>query len=241
MLSNTKGIVLQYLKYSESSIITRIFTEEFGLQSYIVKGVRSKRSKFRLALFQPLTLLDIVAYHKDSQSLHHLKEVSVAFPYQHIPQDVVKGAVLLFLNEILIKSLREEHPDKALFNWLFDALTWFDLTDKKITHFHLLLMIQLSRFLGFYPKKTRLTQQPYFDLQGGEFTEYEPHHPDYLSGILVQKLEDLLNCNFESIESLEITKKERMTLLDAMVVYYRLHVPGFGEVKSLEILKSILA
>jgi DNA repair protein RecO (recombination protein O) len=166
----------------------------------------------------------------------------VAFPYQHIPQDVAKSTVLLFLTEILYKSLREEHPDKALFNWLFDALVWFDLTDKKITHFHLLLLIQLSRFLGFYPRKTTPSRQSYFDLQGGEFKGgAAPQHPDYLSGILVEKLEDLLNCTFESIETLEIRKKERMALLNALVSYYRLHIPGFGEVKSLGILKTVLS
>ncbi len=240
MLSKTRGIVLQHFKYSESSIIAKVFTEEYGLQSYIVKGIRSKKSKVRLALFQPLTLLELVVYHRESQSLHHLKETSVAFPYQHIPEDVTKRSLLLFLNEILIKSLREESPDKALFNWLFNALTWLDLTDKKVMNFHLLLMIQMSRFLGFYPKKSLQTPSSVFDLQEGQLTDAAPEHPNYLSGRIVQQVEELLSCPFEEIESLTISRKERQELLDALIIYYRLHMPGFGEVKSVEVLKTIL-
>jgi DNA repair protein RecO (recombination protein O) len=240
MLNNTRGIVLQHFKYSESSIIAKIFTEEFGLQSYIVKGIRSKRSRARLALFQPLTLLDLVVYHKESKSLHHLKETSVAFAYQQIPGDVTRRSILLFLNEILFKSLREESPDKALFDWLFNTLTWLDLTDKKVMNFHLLFMIQLSRFLGFYPKRTLGEQPGVFDLQEGQLGKHKPEHPNFVSGIIVKRVEDLLNCPFEEIESLTITGEERRKLIDILVLYYRLHLPGFGEVKSVEVLKTIM-
>ena len=240
MLSNTRGIVLKHYKYSESSIIAKIFTEEFGLQSYIIKGVRSKRSKARLALFQPLTLLDLVVDHRESKSLQHLRETGVAFPYQNIPDDVTKRSILMFLHEILFKSIREETPDKTLFNFLFNALTWLDLTDKKVINFHLLLMIQMSRFLGFYPKKIPGEKVTIFDLQEGQLTHSTPEHPNYLSGNVVQKVELILICTFEDIESIAITASERRELLDALVVYYRLHMPGFGEVKSVEVLKTIL-
>jgi DNA repair protein RecO (recombination protein O) len=241
MLSKTRGIVLQHYKYSESSIIARIFTEEFGLQSYIVKGVRSKKSRIRLALFQPLSLLDLVVYHRESKDLHNLKETSVAFPYHHVHQDVVKRSILMFLNEVLFKSLREESPDKALFNWLFNALTWLDLTDKNVVNFHLLFMIQLSRFLGFYPKRIQFYDAAVFDLQEGVLDNTLPEHPNYLTGTVVQKVEDLLDLSFEEIGELVMNSGERRQLLEGLITYYRLHMPGFGEVKSSEILKTILS
>ena len=239
MLSNTRGIVLQHYKYSESSIIAKIYTEEFGLQSYIVKGIRSKRSKTRLALFQPLTLLDLVVDYRESRSLQHLRETNVAFPYHHVHEDITKRAILLFIQEVLYKSLREENPDRELFGWLFNALTWFDLTDKRIANFHLLLMIQLSRFLGFYPKRKQQLQIYVFDLQEGQLTESIPEHPNYIRGPITGQVMDLLNCTFEDIDTLSINTGERRELMDALLLYFRLHVPGFGTLKSLEVLKAI--
>lgn len=241
MLYNSRGIVFKYFKYSESSIIARIFTEEFGVQSYIVKGVRSKRSKTRLALFQPLTLVDLVAFHKENKSINHLKEISVNYAFQSIPLEMEKRAVLFFIDELLYRSIQEETPNKELFNWLFDTLTWFDLNTNGTVNFHLVFMLQLSRFLGFYPKKTPGEKQSVFDLQEGQFTNVIPNHPQYISGTLVAKLELLYESTFENSQAFGISNNDRRKLLDILITYYQLHLPGFGEMKSLEVLKTILS
>lgn len=241
MLSNTRGIVFKYFKYSESSIIAKIFTEEFGLQSYIVKGIRSKSSKTKLALFQPLTLVDLVAIHKENKSLNHLKEISVNYAFQSIPIKMEKRSVLFFLDELLYRSIREETPNKDLFNWLFNTLTWYDLNTGGATNFHLVFMLQLSRFLGFYPKKTPGKKQSVFDLQEGQFSDAIPQHPQFITGILVEKLALLYVSPFEDSPSPDINNNERRKLLEILITYYRLHLPGFGEMKSIEVLKTILA
>lgn len=240
MLYNTRGIVFNFFKYSESSIIAKIFTEEFGLQSYIVKGVRSKHSKTKLALFQPLTLVDLVAFHKENKSINHLKEISVCYAYQSISLGMEKRSVLFFIDELLYRSIREETPNKELFDWLFNALTWFDLNATGTVNFHLVFMLQLSRFLGFYPKKTLRNKPSVFDLQEGQFTDVIPKDPQYITGILVTKLELLYESTFESSQSLDINNNDRRKLLDILITYYRLHLPGFGEMKSLEVLKTVL-
>jgi len=241
MQSTTRGIVFKYLKYSESSIIAKIYTESYGLQSYIVKGVRSKRSQTKLALFQPLTLIELVAFHKENKSIHHLKEVRLAYPYQSIPMEMEKRSVLFFLNELLYRSVKEETANTELFEWLFNTMTWFDLTTGKIHNFHLVFMLQLSRFLGFYPKNSPGKTQSVFDLQEGQFTDAIPSHPQFIQGKVVYRLEGLFASTFEDSQSLEITNSDRRKLLDILVMYYRLHLPGFGEMKSLEVLKTILA
>ena len=240
MLYTTRGIVFKYFKYSESSIIAKIFTEEFGLQSYIVKGVRSKRSKTRLALFQPLTLVDLVAFHKENKTINHLKEISVNYAFQSIPLEMEKRSILFFLNELLYRSIREETSDKELFNWLFNTLTWYDLNKGETINFHLVFMLQLSRFLGFYPKKTLGKNNIVFDLQEGQFTDVIPKDPQYISGTMVTKLELLYKSTFENSQSPEINNNDRRKLVDILITYYRLHLPGFGEMKSLEVLKTIL-
>lgn len=240
MLHKTKGIVFQYFNYSETSIIVRIFTEVFGLQSYIVKGIRSKQTKASLAYFQPLNLLELVVYQRENKSINHLKEVRAAFPYQSIPADMLKRSILFFLNELLTKSIREESANKPLFDWLYHSLTWLDLSEKNLVNFHLIFMLQLTRMLGFYPKKSKTADLSFFDLREGQFVNKTPDHPNFISGEEVFKFADLLETNLETPANIQLTTTERRKLLDALIVYYRLHLPGFGEMKSVKVLKEIL-
>lgn len=239
MNQSTRGIVLRYYPYSESSIIVKIFTESFGLQSYIVKGLRSKTSKTKLSLFQPLTLIEFVAHHKENKSLHHLREPRVEYHFHSIQTDPIKRSILFFLAELLYKSIRIEASDKQLFQWIHNAVTWFDLSDGKQQNYHLVFMFQLSRFLGFYPKYNPADRVLYFDLQEGKFCKEQPHHPQYVSGALVKKLADLCQSNIENSVVIKIDINERRQILDHLIIYYQLHLPGFGEMKSVEVLKTI--
>lgn len=239
MLQLTRGIVLKYYNYSESSIIAKIFTEEFGLQSYIIKGIHSKKSKTGLALFQPLTLIEFASNQKENKSIHHLTEPRVFFSYSHLYTDVTKRMLLIFLAELLYKSIKEESPDKALFDWLLKALTWLDLSDSKVTNYHLVFMIQYSRFLGFYPKTIK-EGNVFFNLQEGQFCQYQPEHPQCIAGQLAAQLYELCNSTFETSGEVKINTAERRKLIDILIAYYLLHLPGFKELKSIDVLKSVL-
>ena len=241
MLYHSRGIVFQQIKYAETSLIVKILTEELGVQSFIIKGAHSKRSRSKPALFQPLNLLNLVVDYKEGKSLHFLREITVAYNYQSIHSDIHKQSMLLFLTELLAKCLREESPDKSLFAWLFNALTWFDLSTGDNNHFHLIFMVQLSRFLGFYPKQEAQFAAAFFDLQEGRFTGQQPEHPDYVKQNLASKMAALLSSTFEEAGKLAFQNEERRAVLDTLLLFYRLHVPGFGELKSTEVLKTILS
>jgi DNA repair protein RecO (recombination protein O) len=240
MLHKTKGIVFQQTQYSETSLILKIYTADFGLQSYIVKGIRSKNSKTRLALFQPLNLLDLVVYHRENKTINFLREVKVDIPYQSIQVDMLKRSILLFLNELLVKSIKEESANKPLFDWLYHSLTWLDLSEKNLVNFHLIFMVQLTRMLGFYPKKSVTSDLSIFDLREGQFVNKAPEHPEFISGETATQFADLLKTTLETPANLQINTADRRKLLDALVVYYRLHIPGFTEMKSVKVLKEIL-
>jgi len=240
MLHKTKGIVFHHVQYSETSIIVKIFTEDFGLQSYIVKGIRSKHSKTKLALFQPLNLLDLIVYHRENKSINYLREVKVAFPYHSIPVDMLKRSILLFLDELLVKAVKEESANKSLFDWLYHSLTWLDLSDKNLVNFHLIFTLQLTRMLGFYPKRNTDNDWRVFDLREGNFSKKTPEHPEYISGEIAQKLANLLETTLETPANLQLSTAERRQLLDTLLAYYRLHIPSFGELKSVKVLKEIL-
>lgn len=241
MLHTTRGIIFQQTKYADASLIVKVYTEKLGLQSFMVKGIHSKKSKTRSALFQPLNLLNLVIDYREGKSLHFIREISVEYTYQSIPGNIVKSSILLFLNELLSRSIREETANEALFDWIFNALVWFDLSGQENLNFHPIFMIQFSRFLGFYPKQQADTHSLYFDLQEGRFTSRKPEHADYVSGKQTSDLIELQNSTFESGNQLSISNKDRRTIIDTLVFYYRQHLPGFGEMKSLDVLKTILS
>lgn len=238
MVENSRGIVFKSVKYSETSIIVTIFTENHGARSFMIKGVRGKKAKLKVALFQSLQLLDITASHRENKNLGFLKEAGVAFAYQSIPFHMQKRSVLMFLNEVLMRSIKEESANQTLFNWLWQSLIWYDLAEKPGADFHLVFLIQLTKFLGFYPKNPERTSR-YFDLQEGVFINSEPPHPHYISGVFTEMFHQLLVTSFSNLYKLSFTANQRRKLLNILITYYQLHLPGFGEIKSMEVLQQL--
>jgi DNA repair protein RecO (recombination protein O) len=239
MYLSTKGIVLRSVKYSDTSLIVGIYTEEFGLQSYIIKGIRSKKSRMKTALFQPLQMLDLTVSHRENKKINHLKEAKTAYAFQSIPFDPVKRSVTIFLTEVLNHSIKENVSDRNLFHWLWQSLTWYDLNREKSTDFHLVFMMQLTRFLGFFPKKPDADIGRYFDLMEGSFQNSEPPHPHYVSGETVQLFRLVAGSSFNDLSEMSLTRDERRKILDYLTDYYRLHVENFGEMKSPEVLREL--
>jgi DNA repair protein RecO (recombination protein O) len=240
MLSNTRGIVFQKIKYAESAVIVKIYTEQFGLLSFIVRGLNSKRSFVKKAHFQGLSLLDLDIIYKENKSLHHIKEIKVLHAYQDVIAKPVKQSILFFLNEVLIKTLREETPDKILFKWLYNALIWFDLTEKKVINFHLVFLVQFSKFLGFYPKFSDQNKIYYFDMQEGVFQLNQPDHPNFIKGDFIKKMAAIGKSTFENSDTINISNSDRGKILDALIQYYQLHMPNMHKIHSVDILHSIL-
>jgi DNA repair protein RecO (recombination protein O) len=239
MIVTTRGIVLHSVKYSETSLIIKIFTEDYGLRSYIIKGVRSKHSKIKPALFQPLNLLDITVYNRDNKNINHLKEVKLAYNYNNVPYDVVKRSMFLFIDEILYKSLKEETSDKTLFKWLWQSFKWCDIYEKDVLNFHLVFLMQLTKFLGFYPNHPVTGNFKYFDLIEGVYKYDEPAHPHYITGELTQMFKKISETSFNIISSLILTNSQRAKLLNVLISYYELHIEGFGNIKSLDVFRDV--
>ena len=159
MLHKTRGIALHTVKFSETSIIAKIYTELFGLQSYLIKGIRKQHSRIKPGLFQPLTILDLTVYHKETGSLQSLKEVHNLYPYQSLPFDIMKSSIALFMNELIYKSIREEEPNQELFDFLFDAC--IDLDSLPIKH-HLVpsvIYFKIDKIPGFYASSGSITRE----------------------------------------------------------------------------------
>lgn len=240
-LHKTKGIVLRTVKYGDTSVIVTIFTELFGLQSYIVNGVRtsSKKTGGKAASFQPSAILDLVVYHNELKQINRIREFKWAHIFQHIFSDITKNAVAVFMIELLVKCLKQPEPDPELFNFAEDALIHLDHSEAGVTaNFPLYFALHLPVFFGF-----RISTNPgiYLDLKEGEFTDTQPLHPHFLEGKQAEITAQVLQVMQPSeLAGIRLNQEFRRSLLFAYEKYYALHIPDFGSMKTLPVLKEIL-
>ncbi|PLW96149.1 MAG: DNA repair protein RecO [Marinilabiliales bacterium] len=234
----TRAIILRQTKYSESSIILKAFTEHSGVQSYILRGVRKKNKKTGMAVLQPMTLVSLVPVASPKSELKHVREIHPVAPYSSIPFDVTKSSVLIFLNEILNQVLKEESADETLFTFLFHSLEFFDQYDGPVANFHLLFLLQLTKYLGIYPRNNYSATHQWFDVGQGEFTRSKA---DYTYADETGKhLSILLKSDFEVLGALRIPHAVRTSVNALLLSYYKYHIPGFRDLKSLEVIQMIL-
>ena len=234
MLVKTRGIVLSFIKYRETSIITRIYTEELGLQSYIVNSVRQKAG--RIALFQPFTLLDMVVYTSPKGGITRISEYKCDYPFSSIPFDIRKSSILLFLSEILSHTIREEEENRPLFEFLYQSIRHFDEQEQGFENFHLHFLLQLSAYLGFGATSgAEITSQVAFS---GTSTTIDGR-PAIIHFQMYEALFDQLL--HHPGQAAVPNGRVRRELLQIIIKYYQLHVEKLGEIRSLQVLSEVLS
>ncbi len=239
MLIKTRGIILRSIKYSETSIISDIYTEEKGLRSYIISGVRKKNARISPSLLQVMTLVEIVAYHRDDKELCRIKEIKTAEVYSSIPFDFLKGSLGLFIAELAQKTIQEAEENQALFNFLFDTFLHLDKTPHSIANLHLHFMLTFSTFLGFRPDGKYSELSPLFDLKEGIFTK-QVNHVYFLKPTISQILDQLLNSTAQNSHLIKLSKANRKLLLTQLINYYRLHIENLPTINAHTILQEVL-
>jgi DNA repair protein RecO (recombination protein O) len=241
MLHKTRGIVFSFTEYRETSLIVKIYTELFGLQSYIVNSVRKKNARQHAATFQPLTPVDLVVYHKDKPGIQRISEIRPSPPLRDIPFNVVKSTIALFLDEVLCKVVREEEGNPLLFEFIFNSLQQLDVQQPVSADFHLLFLIRLSRHIGFYPIQNHSELNPFFNLQDGKFQSSIPLHPYYLDESSSTRFAKLIQQSADLSSTLGYVQEEKKILIENVLEYFRLHIEGFGQVKSHKVLEQIFS
>jgi DNA repair protein RecO (recombination protein O) len=239
LLYKTQGIVFHTTDYADTSIVAKIYTAKFGLQSYLINSVRSSKAKNKSGFFQPLTILDLVVYHKGEKGLHRIREINFAHRNVSIPFNTIKSTQAMFMAEVAYRSIREEESNAALFQYLHDAIIHLDSLTNEAMDFHLFFMIQLSGQLGFQPTSNYSQGNCFFDLQEGSFLDREPHHPNYLNMSLSAVFFNCLQVAFVN-GRIALNNIQRIELLKAMMTYYALHLPGDFKVQSFEVLRELL-
>ena len=239
MLVTTDAIVISSLKYNDNDLIVKCFTRDFGIKSYLIKGAfKSKKKKLSVAYFQLFSILSLEANHKDTRAIQYIREVKRKNNLAAVHQDVKKTSIVIFLCEVLSNILTEEEAHTELYNFIESSIITLDKS-VKISNFHLLFLVRLTSFLGFYPNldNSRLN---YFNLAEGEFQDKETN-AYCITGRTLTCFKSLLGTNFDVTKTLNLTHEEKRELLNMILVYFRLHLHGFKQPKSLSVLNQVFS
>ena len=236
MLITTRAIVLRTVRHGDKSVVLKLYTEHHGVRGYAVR--MGGKSGIPAALLEPMQRLVVVAHERGDRELHHLKEVRPDKPYLSIGGDPIKGGVVLFVQEVLLRTLREESADPALFEFIHDALGVLD-DETDLGHYPIGFLCGLCRQHGFAPELPEGTVT-WFDMMDGQFMDNEPAHPHAFSGELVPLFAQLLETPLENASGVRASTSHRRALLEKLLHYFRLHVDGFGELRSPTVLQAVL-
>lgn len=235
-----QGIVLQSIRYGDTSLIVKVFTRSLGLRSYMVKGAFNHNAKNRAALFQNLHLINYIEAGKPNKgSLGYLKDVQLSSVYQSIPYVMNKSAILMYISELLTKTLTEQEQNQPLFDFIVKSLHWLDLVEQDYANFPLFFTLELTRHLGFYPQTNHETGYC-FDMMEGLFAHDYPLHPYYFDAEDAAILSKLLNVGIDEACSVPLRVNQRRELLDGLITFMRLHAPVMNDFHSHEVLKTVL-
>ena len=234
MLHKTGGIILHTTKFSESQLIAKVYTRQYGLQSYIISGVHSKKSKTKATQFQPLAIVDLIVTHSEKGGLQRISEINNSHPYTSIPYNIIKSSIALFLNEVLYKAINEAHQDEDLFEFIKSSLLILDYNTENCSNFHIYFMICSISTL-------RNSQTNLFDLKEGSFINYVPNHPNYLDVRQSELFNIIINSEYDTIHLVKSDNNQRKQLLQSLVLFYQFHIASFKEIKSIAVLEEVIA
>ena len=239
MMTNSRAIVLNTLKFGEQQLIVDMLTEELGRVSFICRIPKTQKGKLKKQFFQPLSLLDAVFDYRQNARLQHLRDVRLSQPFTSIPFDAGKLSIALFLAEFLTYATRDEQQNAALFNYVVNSIGWLDGQSTSFANFHLVFMMRLSRFIGFFPNLEDYREGAVFDMRSGEFADTAPLHRDYIEPTEAARIGVLMRMNYETMHLFRMTRAERNRCIDVIIQYYRLHVPGFPELNSTSVMREM--
>ena len=239
MLEKTRGIILHQIKYTDSGIVAQLYTRKFGRQSFLVKGMRNKKAGKHNILFQPMFILDLEVYFKASREMQVLKEFSVSYTPYEIYSNIKKSCVAIFLGEVLTSVLKEESPHEEMFDYIEESIVYFDSSKDGYANFHIAFLAGLSSFLGFEPSPRTNSDDVFFDMRNGAFVPIPPVHGNYANEEVSDILAGFFVASYNTVSNITLTGILRNEVLETLVRYYSLHLPGLKKINSLEVLKEV--
>ena len=241
MLQRTKGIVLHTFKIKDNQLVAVVFSQQWGRVSYVISIPKSHKSSIKPTLLQPLAEVEVEADMKPKVSLFRAKSIASSQPFSSLPYHPVKSVIALFLQEFLYRAIREDgQPNEALYAYVSHAVHWLDMAEKDYANFHLVFLMRIARFLGLHPNIENYQPGCYFDLLNASYVLQKPvAHAYYVTPEDTRHLVNLMRLNFANMHLFKMNRQDRNRLLSLINDYYRLHLPDFPELNSLQVLREI--
>lgn len=235
-----EGILIGAVRHNDRTSVAHVFTSRHGLVPFIWLLSKTGRNSGRNTLLQPLTQLEFQAEYVPTESLQHIKEIKNRHPYGDIPRNPLKCAISLFLSEFLTYALKGEQNNPSLLDFLTESLLWLDNAQEGCySNFHIAFMIGTASHIGICPNADEYTPGCVLDMREGCFTPLIPKHTEYIPAELSYKLNLLMNSGYDGIKDAPLTGQQRVMLLNALNSYFRLHIPSFPILKSIEVLETV--
>ncbi|WP_108822810.1 DNA repair protein RecO [Dysgonomonas sp. Marseille-P4361] len=239
MLHKTRGLVLNTINYNDKYILVQIFTESFGRVTYMVSKAKGKNVKVPKSLFSPLAILNLEVEHQASRDIQRIREAHPEVHLYDISCNLGKTSMAFFLSEFLTRVLRDADESNHLFYFLEQSVQVLEMTDKSIANYHLVFMLKLSHFLGFYPNLEEYRENSLFDMMNGEFVTYQPLHRHFLNRYDSKALSLLARISFENMHHFVFSRQDRVNIINKILEYYRIHLYDFPTLKSLDVLHEL--
>ena len=240
-LTKTSAIVLRVVKYGDTGLVADMLTESHGRLSFMVRLSKSGKGKMRKQLFMPMSVVEIVFDFRQKAQLQELSDIRLLQPMSSVMTDPMKLPVALFLAEFLCYATRGEHDNPTLYSFVAMSMEWFDEVERPTPNFHLIFMIRLSMFVGFFPNTDDGDEGGYFDLLNASFSSSRPMHTHYLEPAEASKISLLMRLTYQTMHLCAMSRDERNRCTEVILEYYRLHVPGFPQMKSLAVMREIFS
>lgn len=239
MLHKTQAIVLNTINYNDKYLLATVYTNVFGRVTYMVPKSRSKATKVQKSLFAPLSILDMETEHQASRDIQRIREAHTLYPLYSIPGNMVKTSIVLFLSEFLSRILKDTDEYEIIYNYLSYSIQVLEESEKGLANYHLVFMLKLTRFLGFYPNLEDYHPNDYFDMLNGIFVTHQPLHNHYVNKVDSQVLSLLSRIGYENMHLFLFSRQDRQNIINRMLEYYRIHLHDFQPLKSLDILHEL--
>lgn len=239
MFQRSEGIVFRVFPFRDRSHILKVFTRDFGIKSFIIRS-SAKAKNNALAKTQLLNILSLEWRAKAESDLVHAQHLEIAHPYQNIPLNIEKSSILMFLSEMLYKTVKEEFQNQELYDFVKNALIYLDHS-KEYSNFHLCFLLKLSKYYGYMPFLDQGKSNDFFDVQDGNLHVNEPKHAYYFSEGNTTLLKQFSGMNFDESESVKLSREKRNLFLKDLINYYRYHIDGMEEIKGHEVLQEVFS
>ncbi|NMC40593.1 MAG: DNA repair protein RecO [Bacteroidales bacterium] len=239
MIEKSSAIVLRQFKYSDTGIITHLFTEKFGRMAVMVKGAGGRKSEKHRSYLQPLNVVNVTIYNQSAREIQQLKEISLLVSPAGYSVNPVKSAIALFLGEVLYSVLREETPLPDLYEYIFSSINWFGNLEEGIPNFHIAFLAGLCSYLGIEPSGSKPEGDTVFDYLNGTFCSIPPAHGNYEGRHVSAILSLVFSSSWDEIKNIPLTGADRNEALSAILKYYSFHFPSLRKINSIEVLKQV--